>query len=132
MQLAAVPVAHIEAAWIEALPLIQRIADSAPDLDLASLWRTLRSGEGELWLIGTPETGHEAAVITRMVQWGGQMVAYVTGVASNDQRRWFAVKDEWLDALRARGAEQVIMEGRDWRRHFPDAFLIRQVYGVAL
>lgn len=132
MQLVSVPVAEIEKAWVEALPLLLRIAESAPDLDLAGLWRTLRSGEGELWLAGEAETGIEAAAITRMTQWGEKPVAYVTGVASNDQRRWREVIPAWQAALKARGADKIIMEGRDWRRQFPDAVLIRQVFEVTL
>lgn len=130
MQLAAVPIAQVERAWVEALPLVQRIADSAPDLTLSELWQSLRSGESEMWLAGT-DAGHEAAAITRLRPWGGGTAAYVLGVASHDGRSWRSIIPAWREALKARGAEKIIIEGRTgWKRIFPEARLLRQVYEV--
>jgi hypothetical protein len=133
MKLLAVSVADVTRAWVEVLPLMQRIADSAPDLTLADLWRNLRSGDDELWLVGTPETGHEAAAITRLREWDGGVAAVVIGVASNDQRRWQQIIPEWRAALKARGADRIIIEGRKgWQRVFRDATLLRQTYEARL
>lgn len=131
-RLAAVPIASIELAWVSALPLIQKIADSAPDLTITILWRMVRSGEAELWLAGEGVT-HEAAGITKMKDWGGQTAALIIGVASTDGRAWRSVIPEFKQALKARGADIIIMEGRaGWARVFPGAKVVRQTYEVKL
>lgn len=133
MMLVSVAMPDVEKAWCETLPLIRRIADSAPDLTLEELWRSLRSGESEMWLAGNGTEPVAAVAITRLRSWDGETVAYVLGVASNDQRAWREIIPQWRSALKARGASQIIIEGRDgWRRIFPEAVLIRQVFGVTL
>lgn len=131
-QLVAVPHASVESAWLDALPLIVKIADSAPDLTLSALWSILRGGGGELWLAGSCD-GHEAAAITALKPWGTQTAAFVYGVASNDSRAWRSVIPAFEAALKARGADIIIMEGRKgWARVFPEARVIRQTFEVKL
>lgn len=132
MKLIAVSLADVATAWVQVLPLITRMVDSAPDLELQDVWRLLRSGEGELWIAGTEEGGHEAVAVTKLRRWGLQTGAYVIGVASNDELVWRQIIPEWQAALKARGADIIIMEGRKgWERLIPGARLLRQVYEVA-
>lgn len=131
--LVAVPLSDVTAAWVSALPLMSKIADSAPDLTLSALWQTVSGGEGELWLAGDEDAGHQAAAITRLKPWGGGTAAYVVGAASFDGRLWREVIPAWHAALKARGADLVVAEGRPgWERVWPGAKVVRKVYEVAL
>lgn len=131
LRLVAVPVVGIDVAWPQVLPLIQRMVDSAPDLELPHVWNMLRSGEWELWVIGSEEHGHEAIGITRLRAWGDGTAAYAVGVASNDAGIWRRLIPEWCKALKARGADRIIIEGRKgWERVVPGAKLLRQVYEI--
>lgn len=129
----AVSVADVHRAWVDVLPFMQRIADSAPDLTLPDLWRGLRSGDFELWMAGEADGAIEAAAITRLREWDGGVAAFVIGVASNDMRRWKQIIPEWRAALKARGARKIIIEGRKgWQRVFPEATVLRQIFEVEI
>lgn len=127
------PPGDVTAAWVHALPLIRRVADQWPDMSLSGMWETLRSGRGELWLIGSLEKGTKAAIVTELRDWDGMTVAYVIGAGSDDSREWFTFRDEFAAQLKARGADSIVFQGRNgFERIWPGAKVLRKLYKVGL
>lgn len=132
MRLARVPVGDIDAAWISALPLIERIVESSPDITLAWLWSGLRGGTLQLWLAGS-EAGHVAAQVTRLEDWRGDPVMRIIGTASDDSKTWFPLWPAFVAEVRKMGAVRIVFDGRKgWARKIPQARILRQVYEVTL
>ena len=130
-ELVAVSPADVGKAWPAVKDHLQRIADSAPDLTLADLWRCVRSGDGELWLAGSAGSV-EAVAVTRLREWGSETAAYIVGCSSIN-RTWLAVQPEFHAALKARGASKIIAEGRPgWARIWSGAKVVRHTYEVDL
>lgn len=133
LQLARIATADIDAAWVAAVPLMQRIADSAPDLSLAWLWSGLRAGALQLFLAGSAEGGHAAALVCRLEDWKGGTVLRIVGAASDDRRGWFALWPDFAAEAGRMGAARIVFDGRrGWARKIPEARILRQVYEVEL
>lgn len=133
MKLVAVPIAQVELAWVSALPLVRKIVASAPDLELPRLWALVRSGQAEMWLAGDVGMEHQALGISELITWGDRTAARILGVASTDGKAWRSIIPEFKEALKTRGADIIVMEGRKgWARVFPGAAVVRYTYEVPL